>query len=287
MDSTIIMNVYGFIGYSLCKSLLNSGCEVKGLVPEPCRPGTGAEEKQMEIGRNANYSETECEDWYSDKMINKSKLIIPFFDFYMLGTEKSLTENASLKSCLRRNAEYLRISLVLPCRLLFDKASRDETIMPFLEFLQNNRIVVQEIYVPTFYGQWQPEEYFFHQLIKNPETTRKELAPHEREETMDAIFLEDAMEQILPLLKMENGRFLLKSSDPNAWRDCALSLTEPDGMCKAAGVGMDWPIGIEKVKAADVLDAETVIVQKKQDYRKGLQLQQEYYEFLKKKREKA
>ena len=71
----VVYGVYRFLGFHICSYLLENGEEVAGYDWEPA--DEQAEEKQLMIGRNANFSYCD-EQWASE---SEAQLLICLFDY--------------------------------------------------------------------------------------------------------------------------------------------------------------------------------------------------------------
>lgn len=57
MDRAVILGTFEFIGFSLCKNLLDQGCEIDGIHFDKEQDDALIHEKRLTIGRNANFNE--------------------------------------------------------------------------------------------------------------------------------------------------------------------------------------------------------------------------------------
>ncbi|PLR97622.1 hypothetical protein [Bacillus sp. T33-2] len=229
MDRATIVGVFGFVGYSLCTALLERGIQVKGVNQTEQNQGAFFEEMRMEIGRNANFSEMSFEQWLleGENLEQEAPIILSFYDIYMKNSEDRLLEQPGIISKLKEwSGINGNLTLLLPAQLAqFDGKTDMPPIELFIQSLKESRIQHKEIYLPTIFGPWQPEEYFFQQLILQEKQKLDAPVLSEKEWTGDAMFIDDAVDSLIKLIEEpETGRFLLKSMETNLWDKCTRSI---------------------------------------------------------------
>ncbi|WP_035209289.1 hypothetical protein [Mesobacillus boroniphilus] len=67
MERATILGIYDFIGYSLCRHMLDLGFEIDGIHQSGNIDDYFTEEKRLEIGRNANFSEISLQGWEAER----------------------------------------------------------------------------------------------------------------------------------------------------------------------------------------------------------------------------
>lgn len=224
MDKAVIFQVFDFVSFHICKSLLNKGYDVTGVHLLNTEEKSELDEKRLEVGRNANFSEIALSQW--DTRIGRNTdtqvLILSIYDLYMLKKDSILQEEQSLMDMLKgieNHPSMVDLVVLLPMQLL-----RKDDIQGFTDFLrQINKLKnqTQFIYLPAIFGPWQPEAFLFHQkIISSIKGTI--LSISEREWTDDAIYVEDAVESIIGLIESEKrGSYLLESGQKDYWEACA------------------------------------------------------------------
>lgn len=228
MDKAVIFGVYEFVGFYLCKELLEQGYEVKGIL---FNPSTDAyiEEKRLEIGRNANFTEKIIGEWeeleHEDE--SPSLIIISIYDLFMGYKEKLLNSEAMNKRFFQqidnRKGNQNQIVCLLPIQLLVQSIHSDgiNDLRFFLEKLKGMGKGVQYYYLPSIFGPWQPATFFFQKSMLNILKENVEQTDI-REWSMDAVFIEDAINTIIKNMKSGNvGHFVLESGLTNQWKECA------------------------------------------------------------------
>jgi hypothetical protein len=223
MNKAIIIGAFGFLGYSVCRVMLDEGIEVNAISVGKKFPNV-IEEKRMQIGRNANFLE-------GDLLINEDKMeqipvIIPFCDFYMLEEEELLFEHHFLQEeLLSLTPENHPITLLLPEQLGYEDSFEIEPLAKLKQNLSTKGFLLKEVLVPTIYGPWQPEGCFFQQLLSLGEDTITVPTLNIRECTSDAIYIADAASLVRDLLEEDQeGKFVLRSGENNSWRKCLNSI---------------------------------------------------------------
>ncbi|MCM2533702.1 hypothetical protein NDK43_16555 [Neobacillus pocheonensis] len=236
MDKAIIFGVFDFVGFHVCKTLLDKGIEVKGIRVENIGKTPFLEEKRLEIGRNANFEEQSFLEWSllgkPEKPINM--IIFSLYDFFMLYNEAILKKEAFIQpilSYLERNKNKNKtLVFILPIQLLTSSLDSQALIdlKGFLDRTLNVSDNIQLFYVPTIYGPWQPNTFLFQQTILSKLNRNEEIKGF-REGTMDALFIEDVIETMIEIIESRNpGKYLLESGIKNYWDLCAAFLNIED-----------------------------------------------------------
>jgi len=218
MNKAIVVGAFGFLGYGVTKAMLEEGMEVIALSNTDEKNCFKAE-KRMEVGRNANFIEDI--EWGELHEENEElRLIIPLYDFYMNGTEKKVYERVlgredhplfSLENC--------SVTYLLPYQV-----ANEQGFQKFKDFMKNRGFSsYQEIYFPTLYGPWQPDVYYFQQVLAFYRSDKSEYNLSSRESIEDAIYIEDAASIVLQL-KEDSGKFVVHSGKTNGWMECFLHL---------------------------------------------------------------
>ncbi|GKU81777.1 hypothetical protein [Niallia sp. NCCP-28] len=209
MDNFIIIGKYHFIGLHLCSALLEKGLKIKGL----SYPGFSVhqlEEKEMVFGRNANFIDIDWEQRL--KQIKEGETII-IFDCYTLDKLDDLI--TAMQEFFKGNRRKMPKKVVAICPVTMEESQNKQCV----KFFSEMKIPYQFIYLPTIYGPWQPENFLFQQIFLK-ETT-KNLLPRQNEYTKDAIFVEDAVEEIIEQIKnQQNEAILLRSAVQKHWQKC-------------------------------------------------------------------
>ena len=206
MENAVIVGTYQFIGFQLCRSLLEDGETVYG-VSFPNTILEDSEDKQLEIGRNANYEEI-C--WEEKFLFSSGKIIYDCYD--LLNSKKKIDEiksdlqkESNIQELIEKKHELIFLGNVL------DFAYHEKELFPVLKKLG---LPFRSIYYPTVYGPWQPKEFLFVQLLEDSD----DIQMSEMEFKDDAIFIDDAAAVTKKLIMETSETYLfLKSGIKNHW----------------------------------------------------------------------
>ncbi|MFP5110917.1 hypothetical protein ACSU64_00825 [Bacillaceae bacterium C204] len=236
MDRAILFGLFDFVNFHICKRLLNKGIEVEGIHLEETDNSPFLEEKRLEVGRNANLLERSLFQWKSvkEKVTNNTSLIISIYDLFMSKKEEILEDGTVTKPMiqyLEGNKDKVNIVFILPIQML-TSTFRGKEIEKFLSLIKGFGKNTQFIYLPSIYGPWQMPAFLFQKVLvskyKEISTTNDE-----REWTLDALFIDDAIESIEELIETgKSGSYILESGKKNHWVRCAecLNISENHAM---------------------------------------------------------
>jgi hypothetical protein len=216
--------VFEFIGFHCCKSLLEKGYSVNGI-PFNMESDLFLDEKRLEVGRNANFSEQDLqgvENIIEKKEREPAIFIVSLYEWFMTFKESPVPNTKILAQVAqslndRQKAEN-QIVYLLPIQLLTN--SQDlEGAVELKEFIdQTNRLgdCVQLFYLPTIFGPWQPSSFLFQRaLLKQLNNVKDDMVI--REWTLDAMFIDDALDPIIERIETgKKGSFLLESGIPES-----------------------------------------------------------------------
>lgn len=226
MDKAVIVGSYHFVGFELCQSLLNKGIEVTGI-PLAAKSDPFLEDKKLEIGRNANFTEISISQLniHMDEDINKEQIVIfSLYDLYM-EQEESLLQVVfePVTQYVKQNKDHTKMVILIPIQKLC------ENICYIDEFLEQTRECVNHtlyIYLPAVFGPWQPPVFLFHQAIISS-SQEGTISLSEREWTEDTLYVTDVAEAIFDLIESgEPGHFLLESGSKQYQEQCAAYVKE-------------------------------------------------------------
>lgn len=250
MDKAIIFGIYNFLSFHTSKALLNKGIEVIGIHVDGMEQDCFLEEKRLEVGRNANFSELTLTEWENtrEQDVHKGTLVLSIYDLYMLNKESILKNEKVTKQfypIIENSLNKLDIVLILPMQMLTSK--QDETIAAILERVNGWGNNIQLFYLPAIYGPWQPDSFIFQQAILS-KMLKIELINNEREWKNDVLYIQDAVETILERLETtKNGKtqsYMLESGKKNYWNECAsyLKIDEKITITRSEPVQIDSQI---------------------------------------------
>lgn len=223
MEKAVILGVYDFIGYGLCRYLLDNGVEIEGVHIVDRHDHFFTEEKRMEVGRNANFSEISFREW---KNSGADNLILISLYEHLNNNEKREQFNKAIMGKLENlNRIDQKLIFILPAYLALKQEKSTNHPFDLLRFIENKNLSVLEIYVPTIYGPWQPEQYFFQQSLNNLQEGSGTPVIADWEWTHDAVYIDDAVETIIEIAESnKTGKYFLKSGENNQWLNCAEEL---------------------------------------------------------------
>lgn len=237
MDRAIIIGTFGFLGYSVCRAMLDEGIEV-AAIPVDGEHDFSIEEKRMEIGRNANFFEDEVRLRKEEKVEGIIPVIIPYYDFYLIEKEQLLFENDFLLGeLLSLPPENYLVTLLLPEQIEYEDLVEMEPLDKLREDLSKNGFMLKEVLVPTLFGPWQPKGCFFQQIFSlGEEKVKVPPTLHPRESTSDAIYVADAASLVRGLLEEAKvGKYVIRSGETNSWYKCLNCIY--DSLIKSKEIG--------------------------------------------------
>jgi nucleoside-diphosphate-sugar epimerase len=224
MDKVVIIGVFDFVNFHVCKAFLDKGIEVRGVQLETEVNEDMINEKRLEIGRNANFSEVSLGD-ISNQPTDNDTIVLSVFDLYMRYKEDYLLKEELINKIISRN-KWENIVILVPSQLLKNVMDSKSKVV-IEEFLK--RTIPQNencylIYLPTVFGPWQPETFMFQSSILTEMNSGKPFRGL-REEISDALFVEDTVQSIIGIIEnKEPGRYLLQSGKIDQWDLCAALL---------------------------------------------------------------
>jgi hypothetical protein len=216
MDKVVITGVFDFVNFHVCKALLDKGIEVRGIQLKTDENDILVE-KRLEVGRNANFTEASLGEITKDSD-GREIFILSIYDLYMCYKEDIL-----LNENLINKGDWKQFVILVPSQLLTDEIA-PESDSVINNFLRNAIALGKDthlLYLPTIYGPWQPETFLFqHSILTGMDRGKKFRGL--REETCDALFVEEAVESIINIIEDKRpGRYLLQSGKKNQWDICA------------------------------------------------------------------
>jgi hypothetical protein len=218
MDKAIIFGTYEFVGFHLCQEFLERGYEVTGIFHDYSEESF-IDEKRLEIGRNANFTEKIIGEYVVDDA-SPSLMIFSLYDLFIGSREKLINSEDLRKIILKTVDTRNQIAYLLPIQLL-SQSDHMQDLKLFLEDLKGIGKNPQFYYLPSIFGPWQPVTFLFQKSMLN--LLGENSNPNAiREWRMDAIFVKDAVKTLIEkMISGNEGHFLLESGIPNQWEDCA------------------------------------------------------------------
>lgn len=272
MDKVIIFGTYDFLGFSLCLNLLEDGIQIIGYRWNLEENEEFLEEKKFFIGRNANFKEQIVGTEFllsADKEIEEAIIVISLYDLYYANTKQSIAYADIFNEISEIYNQYpiKKVVCLLPNEYLYD--------LPILlgekmNVMKEKGILIQSIYLPTIYGPWQSKTFLFQRYFLK-ECANVNLVLDKKECTMDAIFINEVVEEIICILNTEERHNIyIESVEEDKWRKGAKFLALEDLI-------PNYDIKKEKVLQTDL---KMVKVMEKISIKEGLEMQKEHLKKL-------
>lgn len=247
MDKVMIYDVFEFLGFHLCKRLLEKGYSVNGIHFNTESDDLFLDEKRSEVGRNANFAEKNQQDL--EKLIEKEEnepaiIILSFYEWFMTCKQSPLpnTKIPQMVQLLTKQEKTKnQIVCLLPIQLLAntEELAATEELREFIQQIDQKDEWIQLFYLPTIFGPWQPPSFLFQKALLN-QLNRVTDEMEEKEWPGDAIYIDDALDLIIERIETgKKGSYLLESGIPNSWEQCADFLNvDPSLRSKLANIGI-------------------------------------------------
>ncbi|MFT9596330.1 hypothetical protein [Mesobacillus sp.] len=228
MERATILGIYDFIGYSLCRHMLDLGVEIDGIHQSGNIGGYFTEEKRLEIGRNANFSEISLEDWEAERA--EGFLFVTLFESLQTRNGTNELLEALLSKLENRHLKKLPTAVVLPAYFAQENMDLRETETKISRYINNRQSTLLTIYLPTIYGPWQPEECFFQQTMSHSSNNGNKVPDISKWEwTHDCLYVDDAVKTIKEMAESgQQGQYILSSGEQDRWLQCAEELIDQD-----------------------------------------------------------
>ncbi|WP_066367791.1 hypothetical protein [Neobacillus fumarioli] len=223
MDKAVILDVFDFVSFHVCKHLLNHGVEVHGIWFDECSNQEILEEKRMEIGRNANFFEDTFQKWrptIHENVKDRQTFIFSLYDLFIIQKD-SILKREAIHSIIQYIAESKNNRLVFLLPIQMNRFKEDSKIVFFVEEAKELTGNIQLFYLPAIYGPWQPSAFLFQQTII-AKILGSDIQQSEREWIYDALFVKDAVSTIHEIMESgKPGNYVLESGVENYWNRCA------------------------------------------------------------------
>jgi hypothetical protein len=188
MDKAIIYGVYHFLGFNLCKQLLEKGIQVDGYHIAKQDEDKFWDDKKLQIGRNANFLECDLNDGFDEEDLGqKNVIIISFYDLEFLADDGELPYQQLCQSIQNSNERKNVERLICLCPAHFS-INLEKKLRSQFSLITNEKIPIQFIYLPTVVDPLQ---------IMEP-------TPERRDHTKELIYIDDAFEQIFNIIHSED-----------------------------------------------------------------------------------
>lgn len=220
MDQAIVFTVQQFLGFEICKGLLNKGYEViaiehKDMVNDNCV------EKWLEIGRNANVT-YQLMDKNIESEDHSMTWFVPLYDLFVEKEEKQIKDwiNRFQELYNQMKSTIKMIIYINPSQWLSNDDGAENYKTKLDKVINKEETKILEFYVPTIYGPWQPSSFLFQQIISKREKQ------HYVDDYNDAIYIENAVQAVFQNIdeKLSGEQVLFKSGKIDMWEKCILYL---------------------------------------------------------------
>jgi hypothetical protein len=228
MDKAVIIGTYEFLGFSLCGGLLEKGYQVDGIHLDIDEEDLFLEEKRMEIGRNANFTEWSLKDWQQQMRERESAvLIISVYDYFIKNQIQALLKDEQIwneiLSRFFKSENEQQILMLWPIQLLVQN-NGSGALDQFFEKLTHHPSVIS-VFIPTLFGPWQPKQFIFQQTFLQQLGNKVEPVLNKNEWVFDAIYIEDSIKKIIDIFENKSMKScFLRNTIHNSWLKCAKSL---------------------------------------------------------------
>ncbi|WP_114743988.1 hypothetical protein [Falsibacillus pallidus] len=221
MNHAIVFSAGGFIGFSLCRELLNRGYNVLAIEHNETMQ-ISEENKWMEFGRNANFNVSSLEDWEGG-LKEPFFCFIPYYDF--LG-ERYEGRTSEIKKKIIQNKSWFDKSVHQTMILRFISESRIEQDA----LLNEIPIPHSNLFLPTVFGPWQPKEFAFHKLLSE-EREGLESTIDYKEPLKDAFYVDDLAAGVIDYAekKGDKASLVLSTGENGRWAEGLKHLGEKAG----------------------------------------------------------
>ncbi|WP_409294747.1 hypothetical protein V1498_16425 [Peribacillus sp. SCS-26] len=208
MQKFIVVGNFRFLGFYLCKRLLEEGYEVVGI-----DWGSGDEaafeSKFLEVGRNGNFSYLPMDEWQREGSEDpEAGLLVSYYDFIKSGMTAG--EEWNMLNAFSQESGWAK-------QAVFFLPRGYSPGIPADIFGHSN---CRKVSLPTIYGPWQPAHMCFQAAIEG--RSKEEISEICKSECNDdAIFAEDLMQIIPSILKGREQEISVWSDAPRSWQQCA------------------------------------------------------------------
>lgn len=201
----VVYGVYRFLGFHICSYLLENGEEVAGYDWEPA--DEQAEEKQLMIGRNANFSYCD-EQWASE---SEAQLLICLFDY--------------LKNPINTENQFQQI--IEDLNLFLEKIQKEKTeIVVFLpeevpdhfhctlsewKIKMNQDYAVRYVYVSELYGPWLPSFNAMTKIMRKEKTVLKA-------NMSKYIYIDDFLQNWNDIMTINKSEIIVAGKQDEQWQ---------------------------------------------------------------------
>ena len=194
MPRNIVVAPFSYVSFELCMKLMENGQEVIGIEPSlPYLDKREREEKELYLGRNANWS------------------LCPLEEFPLRSEEESVIYVCHVNPGWPAIQDFLQELNENSCKIVYITHATQRPFMNVTDWSKSN----VWIHLPSMYGSWQPENSFFEHSLIDPSFPFEE---YEREDRRDVLYIDDAVDAIMEVAQLEGGgTYQLQSGVENHW----------------------------------------------------------------------
>ena len=194
MPRNIVVAPFSYVSFELCMKLMENGQEVIGIEPSlPYLDKREREEKELYLGRNANWS------------------LCPLEEFPLRSGEESIIYVCHVNPGWPAIQDFLQELKENSCKIVYITHATQRPFMNVTDWSKSN----VWIHLPSMYGSWQPENSFFEHSLIDPSFPFEE---YEREDRRDVLYIDDAVDAIMEVAQLEGGgAYQLQSGVENHW----------------------------------------------------------------------
>ncbi|MBD3110326.1 hypothetical protein IEO70_18530 [Bacillus sp. AGMB 02131] len=201
----VVYGVYRFLGFHICSYLLENGEEVVGYDWDP--EDMQAEEKQLMIGRNANFSYCD-EQWTSE---SEAQLLICLFDYLQnpINTENQFQQIIDDLDLFLEKIQKERTEIVvfLPEQVL----DHFHCTLSEWRIKMNQDYAVRYVYVSELYGPWLPSFNAMTKIMRKEKTVLKE-------NMSKYIYIDDFLRSWKDLMAINKSEIIVAGKQNEQWQ---------------------------------------------------------------------
>ena len=224
METFIVIGAYQFLGYYLTQYLLNRGEEVIGVDWDDGQDPFILEEKELEMGRNANFMHIPLNKLALLDISGETTIYLSYYDMRKMSEDPvGLLKN--LEVCMKKHIGKIQQDMPKIFVLMPIETEEEEERQVSSAISRDGKVV--NVYLPTIYGPWQPETMSFEAGLCRYEEKRlcETLA---NEYTGDAIYVKDLIEAFDSIVVPGEKEIQVVSSIEDHWGKCANLIFPPE-----------------------------------------------------------
>ncbi len=209
MKEAIVFASQRFLGFEICRALLEQGVEVLAI-----DDFNKVQDKWLEVGRNANIKYIPLDEW-NEEISDQVRIFIPYYDEIDGGSIACLDNITRIVKGVDTHTEVHVIQLVATCTEQYVQN------LP-IDSKRCRNIKVTTIYIPTLIGPYQPNCFLASQLLQD--TNLSFDVVEYVDDSNDLLYVRDAADYIVNCHK--SGSILLQSVEEKSWLNAMKCLKE-------------------------------------------------------------